>query len=250
MIKNLLQTAKHENWDNQALLNCILMVTYSSYVVMLELRNSVWPYEYMTFSRRIGELWEPFCGICFEYPLSHIRLFVPPLFSDVRRNMEHEIEEYIENLPLNEKQKSDLKQYYNKVWSLVISGEIKLELNCHFQDDTYRYNIDFKSGFKSNEKGNTNRLLLVATVYKNLEQNYKCVLLVRSHEDENNNYFQTLKKSGIWDTYCGMDTYTKIHEFTGCDLSQWIANNICWEDDISSELLEHLRKNDLVQYLA
>lgn len=218
LLKNILQVAKNEKWDNRQLLNVILMTTYASYIAMLEFRNSVWEYEYMAFSRRIGELWEPFCRICFEYPLTTVNLFVPPLFSEVRNNMGREIEQYIDNLPLNSDQKTDLKQYYNKVWALVTSGEIKLELDCHFQDNSCKYNIDFKSGFSSNEKGNTNRLLLVATIYKNLEQNYKCLLLVRSEEDQNNHYFQTLKKSGIWEAFCGKETYQQIQKHTGFDI--------------------------------
>jgi len=123
-------------------------------------------------------------------------------------------------------------------------------LDCHFQDNTYKYNIDFKSGFSSNEKGNTNRLLLVATIYKNLEQNYKCLLLVRSEEDQNNHYFQTLKKSGIWEAYCGIETYNQIKTYTGFDIKSWITSHLDWQNDISEELLDHLEKNNLAQYLA
>ncbi|GAG80730.1 unnamed protein product, partial [marine sediment metagenome] len=58
---------------------------------MIESRNEVWPYEYMTFSRRIGELWEPFCKLCFDYPLKDLTLFIPPLFSEVKRKLTNEI---------------------------------------------------------------------------------------------------------------------------------------------------------------
>lgn len=63
-----------EKWDNERLLNEILCMTYVSYVVMLEYRNKVWPYEYMAFSRRIGELWEPFCRLAFEYPVKELHI--------------------------------------------------------------------------------------------------------------------------------------------------------------------------------
>ena len=43
------------------------MITYACYVVMLESRNEVWPYDYMAFSRRVGELWEPFCKLCLNF---------------------------------------------------------------------------------------------------------------------------------------------------------------------------------------
>jgi len=250
LISTILQKARKEHWGNEDILNCLLMVTYTSYVSMLEFRNTVWPYEYMAFSRRIGELWEPFCKLCFEYPVNDISLFVPPLFSEVKNTMTQEIVEYIDSLSISIGQKQELKRYYNKVWGLVTSGEIKMELDCHFKTSTFQYNIDFKSGFGSNEKGNTNRLLLVATIYKNLEKNYKCVLLVRSEEDRNNNYFQTLKNSGIWEAHCGKESYKKIFEFTGFDVGGWINDNILWERDLDVDFFRHLKGNKLEQYLV
>src|SRR5271157_264749 len=65
----LRQLALREKWSNDTTLPNMLLLAHCANVVMLEGRNSVWPYEYMTFSRRIGEMWEPFCSICFEYPL-------------------------------------------------------------------------------------------------------------------------------------------------------------------------------------
>ena len=144
------------------------MVTHASNIVMIESRNDVWPYEYMSFSRRIGELWEPFCKLCFDYPNRALTLFIPPLFSEVKQKLTDEIEDYVDALTIMEEQKRELKRYYNKVWSFVTSGEIKLELDLHFEQDGEKFVVDFKSGFGSNEKGNTNRLLLVATIYKSL----------------------------------------------------------------------------------
>ena len=162
------------------------MVTYCNIVVMIESRNAVRPYEYMDFSRRVGELWEPFCKLCFYYPINYINLFVPPLFADVKKKLTDEITTYIDKLAISDGQKNELKKYYDKVWSLVTSGEIQLELDLHFEHAGAQYVVDFKSGFGSNEKGNTNRLLLVATIYSNLEENYNCLLFVRA--EENNSY--------------------------------------------------------------
>ena len=169
LLSILLETAKSEKWTNRELLECILMITYTNDVVMLEARNSVWEYEYMAFSRRVGELWEPFCKLCFNYPLTNIRLFVPPLFSEVKQNLTTEINTYIDGLKIKTDDKKQLKKYYDKVWNLVTSGEIQLECDLHFTDGTKKYIVDFKSGFGSNEKGNTNRLLLVGSIYKNIE---------------------------------------------------------------------------------
>lgn len=248
LISTLLQIADKEKWSNEEKLEAILMITYCHIVIMIESRNSVRLYEYMDFSRRVGELWDPFCKLCFHYPIDDVSLFIPPLFSDVKRKLSNEIVEYIDNLNISSKEKTELKSYYDKVWSLVTSGEIQLELDLHFIKDNQKYVVDFKSGFGSNEKGNTNRLLLVATIYGILDEDYKCLLFVRS--EENNSYFHTLQNSGIWDTYCGNEAYDKIKDYSGYDLKNWIDNNIDWEADFNEDTVDHLRDNNLLQYLV
>lgn len=242
------QKAKKENWTNQEILESVLMVTYCNYVVMLEVRHSIWAYEYMAFSRRIGELWEPFCKLAFEYPINDIELFVPPLFSDVKKKLANEIEDYINKLNIKQEQKEQLIKYYNKVWSLVMSGEIQLELDLHFIYQGKKYVVDFKSGFGSNEKGNTNRLLLVASIYHNLEEDYEPLIFVRS--DDNNNYFNTLKNSGIWSAFSGSDTYDQLMKYSGYDIHSWINSNIDWIHDLDANFVKHLEENELTQYLT
>lgn len=248
----VIQRSIAQNWEKTETLNNILMITYCSYIIMIEYRNRAWPYEYMAFARRIGELWEPFCKNCFDFPIrDDVQLIEPPLFSDVREQLQEEIRNYIENLSLSKEEKSQLLIYYDKVWSLVTSGEIKLELDLHFSINTKNYNIDFKSGFQSNEKGNTNRLLLVASIYKNIiSENNECLLFVRADEDDNNHYLQTLKNSGIWNVSCGIDTYSKIEKYSGFDLATWIHNNMEWENDLDKDTLAHFHDNDLVKYLS
>jgi len=248
LVEIIEQKAETQDWSKEELIESVLMVTYCNYVVMLELRHSVWPYEYMTFSRRIGELWEPFCKLTFEYPINDIELFVPPLFSDVKKKLSTEIEDYINQLNLSQEEKQQLLKYYNKVWDLVTSGEIKLELDLHFIFNGTKYVVDFKSGFGSNEKGNTNRLLLVASIYHNLEEGYEPLIFVRA--TENNNYFNTLKNSGIWSVFSGEETYGEIYRYTGYDIKSWIDNNIAWEDDFHAEFVEFLNENNLSQYLT
>jgi len=250
LIKAVEQKAKKEGWEPKALLEAILMITYTNNVVMLESRNEVWEYEYMSFARRIGELWEPFCLLCWEYPINQaLEYFIPPLFSDVRAKLSREVEDFIDNLNLSNTEKDELKKYYQKVWTLVTSGEVKLELDLHFKDEKDFYNVDFKSGFSSNEKGNTNRLLLVASIYRILEQGYKCQLFVRSAEEKNNHYLQTLKNSGLWEVYCGKDTYQQIYNHTHFDLNQWIEKNVTWAEDFSGKLYSSLKEKSLLGYL-
>jgi hypothetical protein len=247
LISTILQKAEKEKWNNQEKLECLLMITYCNNVVMIESRNSVRTYEYMDFSRRVGELWDPFCKLCFYYPINDISLFIPPLFSEVKKKLTDEIVAYIEGLKISSVQKEELKKYYEKVWSLVTSGEIQLELDLHFVSNGQKFVVDFKSGFGSNEKGNTNRLLLVASIYKNLSENYKCLILVRA--EENNSYFNTLKNSEIWEAYCGGEAYQKIKEYSGYDLKTWIDKNISWVTDFKAETITHFEDQKLLQYL-
>lgn len=242
------ETARSQHWSNSEILECVLMITYTNDVVMLESRNAVWQYDYMAFSRRVGELWEPFCKLCFKYPSTRIASFVPPLFSEVKSSLTKEIITYIDGLAISLSEKAQLKRYYDKVWGLVTSGEIQLECDLHFTYGATKYIVDFKSGFGSNEKGNTNRLLLVGSIYQNIEtENYRCLIFVRS--TENNHYLTTLRNSGVWETSCGTETYSKILYFTGFDIHHWIEENIDWMNDFSSQMRDTIMHNNLQNYL-
>ena len=143
--------------------------------------------------------------------------------------------------------------YYGAVWKLVDSGNVSLSLDLHFKQNDIFYNVDYKSGFGSNEKGNTNRLLQVGSIYSSMsgsDRTYKNMIFVRQPEDENNHYLQTLKNSPYWTVYCAEDAYEQIHEFTGFDIKQWMTDNMRWTEDISPEFRNHLKNNDLLTYLS
>lgn len=132
----------------------------------------------------------------------------------------------------------------------MTSGEINLELDVHVQAGGTKYVIDFKSGFGSNEKGNTNRLLLVASIYRNLErEDYRCVMFVRQKEAENNHYLLTLKKSGLWEVSCGHEAYEGIRKLSGFDIQAWVRKHVDWRNDLSGETLQELESRQLTQYL-
>ena len=249
-LNHLKQLAGSEHWSNETLLTEIMCLTYVSYIVMLEYRNKVWPYEYMAFARRIGELWEPFCKLAFEYPINELTIIDPPDFEKVQNSIKSDTIKYIDSLELSSEIKGDLKRYYAIPWTMVDSGGIKLDLDLHFEQNGVHYNCDFKSGFSSNEKGNTNRLLLVASIYNSLKGNEKTLLFVRQTEDQNNHYLQTLKNSPYWDVYCANDCYSAIKAFTGFDIRAWLDSNAEWQNDISEELYQHLYTNDLLKYLT
>lgn len=234
--------------DKELLLEQMLMLNYVSYVMMLEYRNKCWNYDYMAFSRRIGEIWEPFCKLPFNYPITDIKVIKPKKFIDVQHNLENEIKDYINKLNLDDKR--TLFKYYSKVWKFIDSGSVNLALDLHFEKDGIKYNVDYKSGFSSNEKGNVNRLLMVGSIYDSLNNNYTNMIFVRQKEDQNNNYLRRLKNSPYWNVYCFDETYKKIKDFTNFDLLEWMNNNMRWSEDISDDFKKYLIENDLLKYLT
>ena len=106
--------------------------------------------------------------------------------------------------------KAILKQYQQ---AIDLLGNINLTEDEYCMVGEKRFVIDFKSGFGSNEKGNTERLLTVAKIYGLLPESHECVLVVRAAEDEGNNYLQVLKTSGLWKVCCGPAAH-EIHQGT------------------------------------
>ena len=229
-------------------LSDILLINYVSDLVMLEYRNKFWNYDYMAFSRRIGEIWEPFCKLPFKYPKKKKKIVEPLSFSDVQNDLECKIKQMVDSLVVSDLQKDRLRELFSEMWNLIDSGNINLSLDLHFFYKDFHYNVDYKSGFNSNEKGNTNRLLLVGSIYKSLKKGYKNLIFVR--QSDNNHYLETLKNSGFWEVYIGDAAYKKIYEFTGFDLKMWMKNYMDWHNDISEEFKEYLEKNDLLKYLT
>ena len=249
-LSHIYDMALHESWSAQELVNQVLLVNYIYIIVMLESRNSVWLYDYMAFSRRIGELWEPFCKIAFFNPIKSLTEFKPMAFEQLKTQIQKNAVNFINSLLIIENSKEKLINYYNAPWGLIDSEHVKLELDLHFIQDGRYYNCDFKSGFSSNEKGNTNRLLLVGSIYSMIGPEYKNILFVRQNEEDNNHYLMTLKESPYWNVYCADECYLKIKEFTGVDLRTWMDQNMNWKEDISKDLYDYLIEQDLFKYLT
>ncbi|RRD28510.1 hypothetical protein [Fusobacterium canifelinum] len=235
--------------EKQERLELVLLINYVSNIVMLECRNEVWEYDYMTFSRRIGELWEPFCKLSFEYSILPLEIITPMSFNEFEENIKKKGLKFIDSLEVKEDIKDKLIEHYEIPWKFVDSGNIKLELDLHFTQNKINYNCDFKSGFNSNEKGNTNRLLLVASLYNYLGENEKTILFVRQNEDDNNHYLLKLKNSGKWDVYCANDAYDAMKKFTGFNLREWLNKNVNLEEDLTPNFRKFLEDNNLLKYL-
>lgn len=251
LLSQVLQQARSESWPNSVLLPASLLIAHCTTVVMFDTRNEWRPYEYMDLSRRVGERWEHLCKLCFDFPLrSSVSLFTPPLYKDVKAQLHSEVSDYIDGLPLTKQQKGVLRNYYDRVWSVVDAAMIRLSLDLHFAVEQKRYVVDLKSGFGSNEKGNMNRLLVVGTIYRNIEQQeYACLMWVRASEERNNNYLKTLKASHVWEVSCGEDAYGQITHHSGFDIAQWIQANVRWSEDLKPETLAHFQQNNLARFL-
>lgn len=222
-----------------------LMIQYCCTVVGLEYRHRVWPYEYMAFSRRVGELWEAFCRTAWTYPVDPtVARMEPPDFADVRKAI---LERITTNLGTHDK----AKEVMTDVSTLFgIVGDINMKEDEVFRKAEIPHIIDFKSGFGSNEKGNMLRLLTVGRAYRIWDHRTKLMLLVR--QDENNNYLKVLLRSKLWEVYTGADTYKKIEEITGADIQSVKDTVIDWQADLSGEFYKYLKSQptDLTGYLT
>lgn len=221
-----------------------LIVQYCSTVVGLEYRHRVWPYEYMAFSRRVGELWEAFCRTAWTYPEdATVTRRDAPLFADVRSAL---LQRITSNLGAHEK----ALEVMTDVGTLFeIVGDINMKEDEVFEKSGIPHVIDFKSGFGSNEKGNMLRLLTVGKAYRIWDHRTKLMLLVR--QNENNNYLNVLRKSNLWEVYTGDESYKKIEEITGADIQSVRDGVIDWNNDLSDSFINHLKSQptDLTSYL-
>jgi hypothetical protein len=225
--------------------NYALILQYCFSVASLEYRHMVWPYEYMAFSRRVGELWEAFCRAAWDYPSRPgVARITTPDFAAVRDTL---ITRMKDNIGTHHK-RDELLEDVNTLFEII--GEINMREDKVFSVDQIPYVIDFKSGFGSNEKGNTSRLLTVGKAYRIWNKDTRLLLLVR--QDENNNYLNVLRRSGLWEVHTGTNAYQQISELTGADLQTIRDTVINWQADLSNSLYEYLKNQptDLTSYLT
>ena len=224
--------------------NALLVLQYCTSVASLEYRHQVWPYEYMALSRRVGELWERFCCSAWDCPSkNNVIRISPPEFSTVSETISSRIDRLTTNSDHHEEIKTDVHSL------LELIGEINMKEDEVFIREEVPHVIDFKSGFGSNEKGNTIRLQAVGRAYKLWNPDTVLLFLVR--QEENNNYLDVIKRSGLWDVRCGDSAYKIIDEITGSDMMYIRENIIDFKADLSEifwdDISSHL--SDLSSYL-
>jgi len=231
--------SKLENDDKP---NYALVLQYCCSVVSLEYRHVVWPYEYMAFSRRVGELWEGFCSAAWDFPSRpNVKAMAIPSFGAVRKAIADRIEE---NIGTHGK-KAELLEDTNLLFEII--GDINMKEDKVFRVDEIPHVIDFKSGFGSNEKGNMLRLQTVGRAYRIWDHQTRLMLLVR--QEENNNYLKVLRRAGLWEVHTGVAAYKQISQLTGADM-QTIRDTIFdWPRDLSPDLVSFLKNANLMAYL-
>lgn len=222
-----------------------MVVQYCYSVASLEYRHKVWPYEYMAFSRRVGELWEQFCSAAWDFPTRPNVIRMPaPSFSDVSRVLLNRLTSNLGSHANKDVLLSDIKILFD------IIGEINMNEDEVFKVDTIPHVVDFKSGFGSNEKGNMLRLKTVGEAYRIWNHKTRLLLLVR--QDANNNYLQVLKRMGLWEVFTGDAAYKEIEALTGANVN-WVRTKVIdWPNDLSPEFHHFLQNQhrDLTSYLA
>jgi hypothetical protein len=221
----------------------LLVIQYCTSVISLEYRHMVWPYEYMALSRRVGELWERFCRAAWDQPSrQNVERMEAPSFASVGDALRNRLEG-----SLKEESKNSALPDIETLFQLV--GEINMKEDEMFTLDGTPHIIDFKSGFGSNEKGNTLRLQTVGHAYKLWNPETRLLLLVR--QEQNNNYLNVIKRSGLWDVRCGDAAYAAIDELTGSNVQALRSQVIDFQSDLSdafwNDLSSHL--SDLTSYL-
>lgn len=227
-------------WLDRSKLFMLLQYCYS--VMSFEYRNIVWPYEYMAFSRRNGELWERFCKAAWDHSqLPNLHRIEAPSFNEVRNNFRNRIFNYTQGNP----NQNNIVNEVDSVFELV--GDINMVEDEMFNLNGRNHIIDFKSGFGSNEKGNTLRLIAVGRAYKHWDSNVNLLFLVR--QNENNNYLETIRRSNLWMVHCGNEAYRKIDELTNAGICEIRREAIDFRNDLSPDFWSYLVRNNLTNYL-
>ena len=223
--------------------NFALVLQYCCSVASLEYRHRVWPYEYMAFSRRVGELWEAFCSAAWDYPSRpEVTRIDVPVFATVRNALDTRMRGNIGEHGKREEILQDLDTLFE------IIGDINMNEDEVFRVGEIPHVIDFKSGFGSNEKGNMLRLQTVGKAYRIWNHQTRLLLLVR--QEENNNYLNVLRRAGLWEVHTGTKAYEQISAFTGADMQTVRDAVIDWPADLSPELYEFLATANLTSYLT
>lgn len=179
-------------------------------------------------------MWEKFAYLCLTNPNSEIK----EISSTAKDMFLRKVRQSIDNVVLRPNGK-ELKQFKAFVGSLIEG--INLKLDFVGQRGSQVVGIDFKSGFGSNEKGNTSRILQVGTAFSFAEIDIKLYLLVR--QDQNNSYLSKISESREWDVRTGRSAYKLLEELSGQNLLSFLEDEVDFISDMSPMVVKMLRDN-------
>ena len=208
-------------------LDAILRNYYCYVVSMIETRHKLIEYNDIEFSRRIGEVWEKFCSLILENPFSKIKKVKEPDSSQFYKKLESDFEKF-----------ENSKELFDTIVSFI--GNLDLHLDFFGEKNGKKFGIDFKSGFGSNEKGNTERILQVGKAYNYLNPDVILSVLVR--QNENNNYLKTIEKSKIWKVSKGKNSYRYLETLCGSNITNFLKTELDFKKDFQKDVFKSLGK--------
>ena len=209
-------------------LDAILRNYYCYVVSMIETRHKLIEYNDIEFSRRIGEVWEKFCSLILDNPFSKIKRIKEPDSSQFYKKLEKDFDKF-----------ENSKELFDIIVSFI--GNLDLHLDYFGEKNNKKYGIDFKSGFGSNEKGNTERILQVGKAYNYLNSDIILSVLVR--QNENNNYLKRIEKSKIWKVSKGKSSYEYLEKLCGSNVTNFLKTELDFQKDFQKDVFKSLGKS-------
>ncbi|MDB9870145.1 hypothetical protein OAD33_03655 [Alphaproteobacteria bacterium] len=217
---------------NRGTLEDFLMNYYCYVISMIESRQTIIEYNDIEFSRRIGEVWEGLCQLIITNPNSTLKKVNPLDTSNFYNEIKKKIIEFSSQEKINES-----NTFHNFLVELL--GDINLKLDFNGCDNSGKLiGIDFKSGFGSNEKGNTQRILQVGKIYKFLTENIELSIIVR--QNDNNNYYDKIKNSGVWNAIKGNSSYDYLSDISGCNAINFLKNEFNFTLDFKKDIYDSI----------
>lgn len=208
-----------------------LVTEYVMAVATIEARNSVWPYDLISLSRRVGELWEGYCSVCWDHSaFPDLEACPAPSFDAIRDAARAKVARLVARSP----DAAEVCRTFDLFADLA--GDVNLDEDRVFRLGGRVHVVDFKSGFGSNEKGNALRLATVSRAFRIWEPNTRLFLLVR--DAGRKGYLERLR--GDWEVHVGAEAYEQVRVLTGVDIAAVTRRVVDFGGDLAPEMLEHL----------
>ena len=225
--------------------DALMTARYVEAVLLIELRQRAWAYDYMSLSRRAGELWHEFAAAAWEAPArSDHRRRAAPAFARTLQDVRTQLAGALPGDIIG-------RQALESVDSLIrLAGNVNLKTDQVFEIGGRLHAADLKGGFGSNEKGNTERLERVAQAYRMVDS--ECCLSLLIRDTEGNGYLDRLRRGGLWAVAQGEDAYAAIDEFTGSRCLELRRHVTHFEADLAPDIWRALASSpgDLTSYLS